>query len=333
MQNLLSLPSLTEDDALVRMADWVELTALLNANRTASKEDLKKALLREPNPSENGTTQTRTSTDEYVETKVSDVFMELEDRILACGDSDPQKPSYPFVLDKTLSALKMRLNDVDSSNLLYLFLLAVTRSDMSSKVRVKEKVDPTKVFEQLCADVLRCFWGGPSRHSDAMVFGTAGNKSEGEKKFQTKVDKLSGMLMDGGGWKDGAQAPGGGDGKLDIVVWRRFKDERQGGLVGFAQCKTGDHWADHLTKLQPRAFVDKYLTTGLAVEPYRLYLVPCRVSRHRWREHTIGGGLLLDRCRIVQYSENIDAATQAACRKWLDATIASQHANKAKVTQ
>lgn len=333
MQNLLGLPSPKEDDALVKMADWVELTALLNANRTASKEDLKKALLREPDPSEDGTFQTRRSTDERIEATVSDVFKELEDRILSCGNSEPQKPSYPFLLDKTLSVLTMRLNDIDSSNLLYLFLLAVTRSDMSAKVRVQEKVDPTKVFEQLCADVLRCFWGGSSLHSDAMVFGTARSKTVYEKKFQTNINKLSEMLKEGDGWKDGSKAPGGGDGRLDIVVWRRFKDQRHGGLVGFAQCKTGDHWTDHLTKLTPRTFLDKYMKTALAIDPLRLYLVPCRVSRHRWREYTLDGGLLLDRCRIVQYADNIDTATQAACRKWLHATVALQQSKKATVTK
>jgi hypothetical protein len=315
------------------MADWVELTALLNANKTASKEDLKKALMREPDPTEGGTSQTRRSTDERIEAKVSDAFKELEDRILACGNPDPQGPSYPFVLDKTLSALTMQPNDIDSSNLLYLFLLAITRSDMSAKVRVKEKVDPTKVFEQLCADVLRRFWGGTSAHSDAMIFGTARSKTAGEKKFQTNINRLSGRLQEGEGWKDGSQAPGGGDGGLDIVVWRRFQDRRQGGLVGFAQCKTGDNWTDHLTKLTPRTFSDKYMKTVLALDPLRLYLVPCRVSRHRWREYTLDGGLLLDRCRIVQYADNIDTTTQAACRKWLDATVALQRSKKATVTQ
>ena len=333
MQNLLGLPSLREDDALVRMADWVELTALLSANRTASKEDLKKALLREPDPSEDGTVQTRRSTDERVEANVSDVFKELEDRLLACGNPAPQSPSYPFRLDETLSVLTMRPNDIGSSNLLYLFLLAVTRSDMSVQTRVKESVDPTKVFEQLCADVLRRFWGGISTHSDAMIFGTARSKAASEKKFQTNINKLSESLQEGDGWKDGARAPGGGDGGLDIVVWRRFKDRRQGGLVGFAQCKTGDHWTDHLTKLTTRTFLDKYMKTVLAIEPLRLYLVPCRVSRHRWREYTLDGGLLLDRCRIVQYADTISTATQAACRKWLDATVALQRSEKAAVTQ
>jgi hypothetical protein len=333
MQNLLGLPSPKEDDALVKMADWVELTALLNANRTASKEDLKKALLREPDPSEDGTFQTRRTTDERIEATVSDVFKELEDRVLACGSSSPRIPSYPFVLDRTLSVLTMQPNDIGSSNFLYLFLLAVTRSNMSARTRVIEKIDPTKVFEQLCAEVLLRFWGGVSDHSDVMIFGTAQSKIEGVKRFQANIIKLSERLQEGDGWKVGSQAPGGGDGGLDIAVWRRFRDKRPGGLVGFAQCKTGDHWADHLTKLNPRKFLDKYMKTVLAIEPIRLYLVPCRVSRHRWREHTLDGGLLFDRCRIVQYADSMNPATQAVCRKWLDATVALQLLKKATVTQ
>jgi len=333
MENLLGLPSPREDDALVKMADWVELTALLNANRTASKEDLKKALLREPDPAEDGTFQTRRSTDQRIEATVSDVFNELEDRTRACGGSGPRTPSYPFVLDGTLSVLSMQPNDIDSSNFLYLFLLAVTRSDMSAGARVKDKIDPTEVFEQLCAEVLLRFWGGASDHSDVMIFGTAQSKVAGAKRFRANIDKLSERLQEGDGWKAGSQAPGGGDGGLDIAVWRRFEDKRPGGLVGFAQCKTGDHWTDHLTKLNPRKFLDKYMKTVMAIEPIRLYLVPCRVSRHRWREHTLDGGLLFDRCRIVQYAGSMTSATQVACRKWLDATMALQLSKKATVTQ
>ena len=65
-------------------------------------------------------------------------------------------------------------------------------------------------------------------------------------------------------------APRGGDGKLDLmVVWRKFSDGRPGVLAGFAQCKTGIHWRDHLAKLEPAAFSGKFMRQQLIVSPLK----------------------------------------------------------------
>jgi hypothetical protein len=118
--------------------------------------------------------------------------------------------------------------------------------------------------------------------------------------------------------------PGAGDGKLDIVVWRIFSDGRSGSLVGFGQCKTGIHWKDHLTKLVPRNFCRDYLQSPLIWDPIRIYMVPHRVDGAAWDSHTGAGGLLLDRCRLVQYGYDISDDVLANCRLWLDAALKRQ---------
>jgi hypothetical protein len=142
--------------------------------------------------------------------------------------------------------------------------------------------------------------------------------------FKAKINALCTTLSEGGGWRDGALAPGGGDGKLDVVAWRRFQDGRQGSLVGFAQCKTGVRWDEHLTKLQPQAFCRKFMKQPLTLEPVRIYMVPHRIGLHVWEDHTNNGGLLFDRCRIVQYATSIDPLVITAARTWLEAVIARQ---------
>ena len=124
--------------------------------------------------------------------------------------------------------------------------------------------------------------------------------------------------------KVGVKTPGAGDGKLDIVVYRVFSDRRSGGLVGFAQCKTGIHWKTHLSKLQPRAFCDKYLQEPLRVEPVRIYMVPHRVDGSEWNNHTSDGGLLLDRCRLVQYGYEISKDVFDKCVAWMKAALDRQ---------
>jgi hypothetical protein len=185
-------------------------------------------------------------------------------------------------------------------------------------------LDPAALFEQLCADILLNFWGGRTDRSGALIFGTAKTKSAENKKFQANINDLCSTLKEGRGLKKSAKAPGGGDGKLDIVVWRIFSDGRSGGLVGFGQCKTGIHWKTHLTKLQPRSFCQKFFEQPLIIDPVRVYMVPHRVEGAEWEAHTSEGGLLLDRCRLVQYGYDISKDVFGNCKTWLDAALKRQ---------
>jgi hypothetical protein len=237
---------------------------------------------------------------------------------------DGTLPSYPFSIDEGQSIISMVNPGTLGTNLIYLFLLGITVSSMGSKVRRRNGHDPTKLFERLCADVLRTFWGGATLHSDVMIFGTASATTAGERKFRANIETLCRHLGEGIGWKVDACAPGGGDGGLDLVAWRRFRDKRQGALVGFAQCKTGTHWRDHLTELMPSAFTRDYMQSQLIVDPIRLYMVPSRISRQQWVGATGRAGLLVDRCRIVQYANGVSKKVLKDCKAWLDSLFADQ---------
>jgi hypothetical protein len=324
------------DDEIVEHADWVEASTLFRADGTISQEDLARAI-----------NVDRSVPQPKARLLAQDAFEELADRIESCGENAyPKVASYPFELIDGNAVLKKRPADPahPDAGLLYLFLLFLTRSDMSSTTRKKSVLDPTKVFERLCADVLREFWGGESAHSDCMVFGTAkvaapaaaaGTKPNAKEKakgaakapsaaksFPHNINHLCSMLQEGAGWKAGARSPKAGDGKLDAVVYRRFRDKRAGGLVGFAQCKTGIHWREHLTKLHPRGFCGNYMLSPLLIEPFRIYMVPHRIIAERWEADTRAGGLLFDRCRIVQYGNSIKAENLNDCRTWLDEVLA-----------
>jgi hypothetical protein len=196
---------------------------------------------------------------------------------------------------------------------------------MDSRSRVLAGIDPTRVFERMCAEVLAAFWGGRSNASGAMVLGTAGSNMT---SFRAKIEDLCERLKEGVGWRVDARAPGAGDGKLDVVAWRRFLDDRQGGLVGFAQCKTGVHWREHLTKLRPEVFCRRFMQKTLILDPVRLYMVPCRIERRDWETHTGEGGILFDRCRMVQYAQRVSPAVVLECRGWFREALKLQRARR-----
>lgn len=317
--NLLNVPSPDADDGLVNLADWVEVKALLEADGNASQEDLARALTRAY--SIDGTA---------AKTLASDVFKELLDRQDSCVPlpGKGQAWEYPFTVNSSTSLLSMRKKPKTSKRgLLYSFLLVASRADMDAQ-RKLEGLDPTVLFERLCADILLNFWGGANEHTGALVFGTAKTKTLTNSKFETNINDLCATLKEGRGLKDKAKSPGAGDGKLDVVVWRVFSDGRSGGLVGFGQCKTGIHWKTHLTKLVPRNFCGDYFKEPLILEPIRVYMVPHRVDGAAWDSHTRAGGLLLDRCRLIQYGYDISKDVFANCKKWLDAALKRQRQGK-----
>jgi hypothetical protein len=320
MRSLLLTPPVGADDVVVEAADLAEATALFQADGNVSREDLARVLHRRSGVSEDRARRV-----------AEDAFNELSDRLESCGAGKSELSRYPFALSfgSTLLSLKRPFRLNSNFGLLYWFLLFVTRADMSSTARTLDHTDPTKVFEQLCAEVLCDFWGGSSKYSGAMVVGTASAK--GKTGFKARIAELCQNIGEGNGWRLGAVSPGAGDAKLDLAAWRRFADKRQGGLIGFAQCKTGVHWRDHLTKLQPETFCRRFFQQVPTIVPLRLYMVPHRIGSHRWEEHSLDGGLLMDRCRILQYGGRVSPSTLRQCRRWVHAAYRRQRSGRVTI--
>ena len=304
MNDLLTISA--SEDSIVENADWVELFTLLAADGNCSREDFARAHH-----------QARSVRQDLSRDHAHDVFVELADRLSACGRGN--ESGYPFAMSSDNMLLSRLSDHSDQRYQTYKFLLLVTRAGMGADCRARAGIDATKLFERMCADVLRSFWG-TNGHCGAMVFGTA-SESTSNGGFADKVNELCKSLCEGGGWKTGARKPRGGDGGLDIAVWRHFADKREGALVGFAQCKTGDNWRKARTSLQPRAFCSDYMTDSLLLDPVRIYMVPQRISRSKWTSDTKYAGLILDRCRITEFAACISSENLSNSMTWTNAVL------------
>jgi hypothetical protein len=213
------------------------------------------------------------------------------------------------------------------------YLLLATQLNMKTQ-RTQAGEDGAAVFEQLCSEVAIRYWGGPGPNVCSIVFGT-GRITEELKdhdelhagEFRSAVNRLCGELREGFGFHAVSDSRvTARDGKLDVVVWRRFADGRPGQLIGFGQCKTGTHWQNDLSKLQPEAFCGKWMLKRPGVVPIRLYFVADRVV-DRWYENSVDAGILFDRCRIVEYSDKLSPALTKRIRRWVTAAAASEALN------
>ncbi|MDH3890576.1 MAG: hypothetical protein OEV49_05795 [candidate division Zixibacteria bacterium] len=235
---------------------------------------------------------------------LDEVMNEIEHRETACGSG------YPFTLDSTGTVLKCDCPDPENAqSIVYMYLLLSTRLKMKDN-RIHASIDGTYLLETLSAQVLKTYLGQSKARS--LVFGTSSQST-----FRNKVDNLCQELREGSGFRNPHNTlTYTKDGKLDAVAWVPFADGLPGQLIVFAQCKTGTSWRDSTTQLQPGDFVRLWIEGNVFVTPLKAFCVSEAVDRAKWEEYNTLAGVLLDRCRLVEFSRNIPDETVSEIRTW-----------------
>lgn len=218
---------------------------------------------------------------------VEHAYREIEQRREAC------RGGYPFEIDSSGYTLKPVSDNNNPRYDIYCYLLLATRLNMQNSRRHAD-IDGALLLEELSAETAREYLGD---RAECMVFGTSSSAD-----FISKVNDLCRRLEEGAGFysHSGVRLTAN-DGKMDIAVWKHFADRCPGKIIAFGQCKTGTHYKDHLTDLQPDSFCAKWLRSSPAVTPLRMFFVAEALSRARWYEDASDAGLLFDRCRIVDF--------------------------------
>ena len=272
-------------------ADFLEIECLRQSDRNASGGDLSAVFSR----INDDLPEDRTEADLDSENAVREAFSELADRVVHSGR---RRHRYPYRIGRNADLLKFdaRVAMFD----LYLFLLTATRINMGEE-RVHAGIDGAQLFEQVCCEVAKNYWG---KDAEAIVFGTARRVDGREVSgFEAAVNDLCDRVREGlsfhANYGDTVTSQ---DGKLDVVVWKPFADQRSGQLIGFGQCKTGTHWTSGLFTLQPTGFCKKWVRAMPVVDPVRLYFVTARVKNSKWNEVCVDAGVMFDRCRIINYA-------------------------------
>ena len=244
--------------------------------------------------------------EEIEESLTGNAFLEIENRLRHCNSG------YPFLISKTGTSIKLSKEIPSVKSLLYLFLLFATRLNMLND-RTHGEIDGTLLFEEVACEIARNYLGN---RAEAIVFGTA---SEGEGNgFEAKVHALCTQLNDDGVFRvvAGREFIQKDDG-LDVVVWKHFTDRRIGKLTGFGQCKTGTSWRDTLSKIQPDAFMRKWMTTAIVPIPVRMFFVSEAIHDAEWFNNANDAGILFDRSRLIDYCPELSTDICDRMAKWL----------------
>ena len=286
------------------LADYVELVAWRDGGMSAV--ELTRFLSRREDPDYS----TGVPEEDEVDAVAENAFGEIERRHDACADG------YPFVLGGSGAIIQRQEHtgrEANARHAIYKYLLLATRLDMKND-RQHGRYDGTLLLEELAAESARSYLGN---RSESLVFGTAASANGG---FRGRVDELCSRMAEGGGFVNhDSTTPRQRDGKLDVVAWTPFSDRLPGQLIMFGQCKTGTHYKDQLTQLQPDAFCRKWLRTQPAVTPARAFFLAEALPRSRWRDSAVDAGVLFDRCRIVDFARNASADLLTKIRDWTEA--------------
>ena len=279
------------------LADFFELECW-KTGRTSHTE-VSRALV----PLEENVYSTGVPEHDRAEEVVGGALQEIEHRRAVCGCR------YPFALER---GGVLRIDVSNEYGVVYLFMLLATRMNMA-RDRLHADIDGTLLFERLSAETAREYFG---ERAESFVLGTA----SGSDMFPNKVNDLCQRLQEGYGYRD---LPGTGerhkDGKLDVVVWKPFRDNREGKLIGFGQCKTGTHWKNPLTQLQPDIFCRLWMREQPVFTPVRMFFITEAIGQLGWREYAAYAGLLFDRCRVIDFGGSICSEVLEQIEVWTKA--------------
>ena len=304
-----SLKSPVSTTSPSELADWIELKALHGDDRNASTQDLIAELRRDGSmdalPGEEDIRQLTDFGGEVTEVIVNDTFSEIEDRNIAAGTG------YPFIVKDQYIELKPSMN-IDNSTYLFLLVLSYFGSGAGKAVRIR----PERDFEDISFEAAKNYLGC-NPHDGSYLF--AFPRRAKEKDFHEAVDKLSQLLHEGEGSKYSSTSKHKKDAGLDLAVWHGFVDQKPGQLIAFGQCTTAKNWRDKVNSLpEPLDWCRLWMLDTPAVSPIRMLFIPHIPDNDQWREASILGGVLFDRCRISYHAPNYPGAVASRCAQWVE---------------
>ena len=283
------------------LADFAEL---LCWNRGAASE--REIIACQGRDGDNGYNIGADDEDDENSRALDEVMNEIERRSLAC------RGGYPFRLEFDGTVLQFETDKNDPRSILYCYLLLSTRLNMKEG-RIHSEIDGTQLLEEISAHALKNYLGRD--RARALVFGTARSGT-----FKDKVNRLCDELREGGDFRrldDGALKAR--DDKLDAVAWAPFSDRLPGQLILFAQCKTGTNWRSYLSQLQPTGFIKNWMSGVILVDPVRAFCISEAADRSKWKSACIGGGILFDRCRLVDFCDGMEPELLDKVTRWTNA--------------
>jgi len=198
---------------------------------------------------------------------------------------------YPFKVDDSYIVTSQTIEDS-----VYIQLLFLTpKSGISTQGKIYNLDVASKLFEDIAEQSLQTFFGA---NTQTLNFGFP-SKSDRPAEFAAAVKWLSEKTNIRLG--NAYRPPRKKDGGVDLFVWKSFPDKRPGIPIMLVQCTIKDDFINKIGDIDLKLWAN-WLSSD--IEPLVALAVPGVVTKDEiWREITTRG-ILLDRLRLVQSSDN-----------------------------
>jgi len=275
----------TDTDDEVGLADWLEATMLVEQRVHMPRARIRKYV------------RSLFAIEDEVEITVDVLLREISRRQRLCP------AAYPFADHGT------GVRYVQSPNAVpYLFLLSIS---VSKRYREEARYrDTDELFDYLVLDALTGYVG---KGSCGVRFG-APKSGKRPPNFRDAIGWLAKQMNLPLG--RGQARPTGGDGGLDVIVWRQLRDKRSGFLILLAQCTVQKDWVGKAKDLQQdvwRGWID------FGKEPHLVLAIPFVVPLNfaKWDELRRTVHTVLDRLRLCELLEGDTLSRQNDTAKWI----------------
>lgn len=199
--------------------------------------------------------------------------------------------SYPFLVDEVALIMK---DDAYSS--IYTMLLLLSRpTNLMSWQTTTPSQDELDVFESIVCIALCNYLGNDSEALPfgwPSKFGRPENFNEAIIWLASKIGVATGPLY---------RSPRRKDGGVDIVIWRRFSDNRTGFQIGLVQCTLQQNY------VAKSRDIDLRLWSGwlqLERDPITFLAIPKSVpGDEHWNEAS-ANSIVFERVRLAQFYMN-----------------------------
>ena len=292
--NLNRIPNGPVEKELFRWADYVELLCLSNPDGVVSDAEVY-AMIRHGNDLQADTEQenSRAHTSDRWESRLNDYYRILSYR------REFFDAAYPFELSGSNTLTRKAL--LTEKQYLYIFLLFASNL---SYHRENQKI-LTDTFELVSLEAIKKIM---PMQSEVHLFGTSRTDSRYAGDVYTRIcrlgEDLRAQVLCNESHFSGNTA---GDGGLDIVGWKPFKDQAPGMPVVLSQCACSkDMWKSKQSSIHHTKWDNRLLWTT-PFSPVMCVPFSFRKATGLWENSDdIEKTLLIDRDRIINLLEEED---------------------------
>jgi hypothetical protein len=270
----------------IKLADWLEINALLDVDHSSSTEDLSSLLKIE-------------YSDNQIEPLRTDVSSELLSRMRKIGDA------YPFSFNGKL--LKIKNAKSFKKQFTYLFCLFVSYVGLdkgSKELKIWDSKKISGLFEKISTIVARNFLSCKEVDAQSLQFGAPRAEWKKETRPFKKALEVLRTMINEGDIKSNSTSGQRKDAGLDIIAWRQFPDGRKSKLFLLGQCAAGNNFKDKKRDIEElRQYYSFWDMPGIIFS----FFVPHEVDESDWQIfYYPETGILFDRSRIAFWAKDWD---------------------------